>query len=144
MTDYVPYTAAEYAPDAPATALHFQRWFENWIAGFEGAPGAPRLTYPAMGSWYSTAGDIGTYVFAARTGDVAFGATVAGSSLTPTSAARSISGLGGSNAATLNSGSALSGTWRCMGTFDQTVTSANDGSGGNNTILGATLWQRIA
>lgn len=43
MTDYVPYTPDEYAPDAPGTALHFQRWFENWIAGFEGAPGAPRL-----------------------------------------------------------------------------------------------------
>lgn len=43
MTDFLPYTAAEYAPDAPATALHFQRWFENWIAAFEGAAGAPRL-----------------------------------------------------------------------------------------------------
>jgi hypothetical protein len=43
MTDYVPYTPDEYAPDAPGTALHFQRWFENWIAGFEGANGAPRL-----------------------------------------------------------------------------------------------------
>lgn len=48
MTDYVPYTPAEYAPDAPATALHFQRWFENWIAGFEGAAGAPRLDFGAL------------------------------------------------------------------------------------------------
>lgn len=43
MTTYTPYTAAEYAPDAPATADHFRRWFENWIAGFEGATGAPRI-----------------------------------------------------------------------------------------------------
>lgn len=48
MTDYLTYTPAEYAPDAPATALHFQRWFENWIAGFEGAAGAPRLRGAAM------------------------------------------------------------------------------------------------
>jgi hypothetical protein len=48
MTDYVPYTPDEYAPDAPGTALHFQRWFENWIAGFEGAAGAPRLVLAAL------------------------------------------------------------------------------------------------
>lgn len=51
MTDYVGYTPPEYAPDAPATALHFQRWFENWIAGFEGAPGAPKLQPAALGIW---------------------------------------------------------------------------------------------
>lgn len=58
MTDYQAYTPSEYAPDAPATALHFQRWFENWIAGFEGAVGAPRLQPgalqgPVAGSAYS-------------------------------------------------------------------------------------------
>jgi hypothetical protein len=55
MTDYVPYTPDEYAPDAPGTALHFQRWFENWIAGFEGAPGAPRLRQASLNRL--TAGD---------------------------------------------------------------------------------------
>lgn len=48
MPDFTPYTAAEYAPDAPATALHFQRWFQNWEAGFEGAPNAPRLLPAAL------------------------------------------------------------------------------------------------
>lgn len=48
MTDYLAYTPAEYAPDAPATALHFQRWFQNWEAGFAGAPGAPRLNLGAL------------------------------------------------------------------------------------------------
>jgi len=56
MTDYVPYTPDEYAPDAPATALHFQRWFENWIAALEGAPGAPRLHPLAFGG--VDAGDV--------------------------------------------------------------------------------------
>jgi hypothetical protein len=56
MTDYVPYTPDEYAPDAPGTALHFQRWFENWIAGFEGASGAPRFHPLAFGE--IAAGDV--------------------------------------------------------------------------------------
>lgn len=38
MTDFVPFTPDEYAPDAPGTALHFQRWFENPIAIAEGDP----------------------------------------------------------------------------------------------------------
>lgn len=48
MTDYLGYTADEYAPDAPATSLHFRRWFENWIAAFEAAPGAPRIEPRAL------------------------------------------------------------------------------------------------
>lgn len=48
MTDYIPYTPDEYAPEAPATALHFQRWFENCVAMFEGAPNAPRLMLGAL------------------------------------------------------------------------------------------------
>lgn len=48
MTDYLPFTPDEYAVDAPGTALHFERWFRNWIAGFEGANGAPRLWLPAV------------------------------------------------------------------------------------------------
>ena len=48
MTDFVAYTAAEYAPDAPGTALHFQRWFQNWEAGFQGAVGAERLRIGAL------------------------------------------------------------------------------------------------
>ncbi len=48
MTDYIPFTTDEYAPDAPATALHFERWFRNWIAAFEGASGAPRIAIGAL------------------------------------------------------------------------------------------------
>lgn len=43
MTDFLPYTSDEYSVDAPATALHFERWFRNWEAGFQGAFGAQRL-----------------------------------------------------------------------------------------------------
>lgn len=46
--DYIPYTLLEYAVDAPASALHFQRWFQNWEAGFGGAAGAPRLSVGSL------------------------------------------------------------------------------------------------
>lgn len=48
VPDYIPYTPDEFAIDAPATALHFARWFENWLAGFGGALDAPRLWLPAL------------------------------------------------------------------------------------------------
>jgi hypothetical protein len=56
LTDFLPYTSGEYAVDAPATALHFERWFRNWEAGFEGAPGATRLHPLAFGE--VAAGDV--------------------------------------------------------------------------------------
>lgn len=142
MTDYLPYTSGEYAVDAPATALHFERWFRNWEAGFEGAPGAPRIDPIAAMAHQGVEGAVGTYVFARRTtgtADVAFGSTLAGSSLSPTSASMGHADTGGSTGTgTFNTGAALSGTWRCMGTYDHTT-----GSSGT-TMQGATLWMRIA
>lgn len=139
MTDYVPYTPDEYAPDAPGTALHFQRWFENWIAGFEGAPGAPRLETAALGLSFFQAGGLGTYVFArAGATDIAFGETVSGGALRPASAAYSwsdqvTSGTNDGNSS-LTLGATLSGTWKCMGNYDAT----------SGMLGGATLFVRIA
>lgn len=48
MTDFLPFTTDEYTVDAPATALHFERWFRNPIAMFEGAIGAPRMELGAV------------------------------------------------------------------------------------------------
>lgn len=106
---------------------------DNPIAMFEGAAGAPRLAYEALDTWYATAGGVGTYVFATSTAgaDKAFGATIAGSSLKPTSAL--FSTIGG--AGTSNLGGALSGTWQAMGTYDDAFVAGE---------LGATLWLRIA
>lgn len=56
VPDYIPYTADEYQPDAPAGALHFARWFQNWEAGFGGAAGAPRLADGAHPTF--AAGDV--------------------------------------------------------------------------------------
>lgn len=117
---------------------------DNLIASFEGAVGAPRLQLAALDDGFTTAGGLGSYVFAYHTGgDVAFGATVAGSTLLPTSAARSVSSSGSASVgAGFSSGTALSGTWRCMGHFDQTVTASGDPSG-HITLGGAALWIRI-
>ena len=89
----------------------------------------------------TTAGDVGTYVFAYSTsGDTSFGSTRAGSSLRPTSAARS--GIDGGSGIvgpfSFNTGTALSGTWRCMGQFDQRDPATGSGA------EGATLWVRIS
>lgn len=48
MTDYLPYTEEEYAVGAPATSLHFERWFRNPDAIAEGAPGAPKVQGQAL------------------------------------------------------------------------------------------------
>lgn len=87
----------------------------------------------------ATAGDVGTYAFARRTtgtADVAFGATLAGSSLRPTSAMQNIDS--NNNGAAL--GAALSGTWQCMGTYDHSIPPS--GAGGSSR--GVTLWLRVA
>ena len=83
------------------------------------------------------AGGVGSYCFAKAGSDISFGSTVAGSSLFPTSAAYEIDANVDSS---FNLGSALSGTWRAMGQFDQ---QDRDGFSGPYN-LGATLWLRIS
>lgn len=111
---------------------------DNPIAIAEGAAGAPSILPNIAAN--AAADGIGTYVWAKRTtggGDVAYGSTLAGSSLSPTSAFTALTGTFGTTPGTLDNGSALSGTWRCMGTFDQS-------QGTNVTGVGATLWLRIS
>jgi hypothetical protein len=91
----------------------------------------------------TTAGAVGTYVFAARenpTDSIDFGQTVAGSSLRPVGML-SNEDAEGENTGSLNavglSNASLSGTWRCMGFSRRT----NDLS---NISQSATLWLRIS
>lgn len=87
------------------------------------------------------AGAIGTYTFAKFGSDTAFGATVSGASLLPTSAAYGIVQTGSIALSNFfNTGSALTGTWRCMATFDAFRQYSFEGG----FIYGATLWMRIA
>lgn len=92
-----------------------------------------------------SAGGVGTYCFAKATTDVSFGSTIAGSNLQPTSAIRTIGSSGGGfNALEPTAGSALSGTWRCMGTYDSIYTVGTGGEGTTTTAYGITLWLRIS
>lgn len=111
----------------------------NFAALANGDPGAPSLL-PGIAA-RTTAGGVGTYVFALATGgdDFAFGDTVAGSRLLPTSAAYALNGSGTSFEENFDFGTALSGTWMCMGLFDRQV-----GNTGTVLMAAATLWFRIA
>jgi len=98
---------------------------------FEGAPGAPRLDQPAMGTWYKTTGGIGTYAFLSRrvlgVGSVIVaGTSYAGSQL-------KYAGVGGIDGLKPN-GTTPSGTWLAMGSSDEAGSSAEN----------ATLFIRIA
>lgn len=88
----------------------------------------------------ASAGGVGTYVYANGNASIAFGNTVAGSNLTPTSAhwaqADSPAGL-----FSFPQGAALSGTWRAMGTY--TYSFRNTGLSGP-LYFGATLFLRIS
>jgi hypothetical protein len=87
----------------------------------------------------AAAGAVGTYVFAyGGASDIAFGGTVAGSSLQPTGAAYTVNTTGSPSNYSFTLGSALAGTWRCMGYYDRIPTQSS------LTALGATLWLRIS
>jgi hypothetical protein len=142
VTTYTAIPNGDVDQDSPITQPLMQLMRDNPVSMFEGDPTAPKLQFAAMDTWFTTAGAVGTYVFAARgtgTADVAFGSTISGSSLVPTGAVYSIPGTISGAGITLNVGSALSGTWRCMGTYDHTAT-----FGGGSSVLGGTLWMRIS
>lgn len=148
----IPDTSLE--PGKPIRSIDILALRDNPIAISAGDVGAPRNEDPSLSTtatntgrdWVlarsalSTAGAIGTYAFAKSNtaGDTAFGATRAGSTLLTASAASQVSVITSDYGFLLLSGAALSGTWRCMGTFDQIATTSG------NSTYGATLWLRIA
>jgi len=149
MTDYTDIALSALLPGEPWTSGKALAVYENPIAIAEGAVGAPRIDFAAMNEWFSTAGAIGTYVFARSTtaSDVAFGATRAGSALVPTGAITGfLSLISGANGPLqmLASGSALSGSWQCMGVYDHILTAAADDPPQDVDVFGATLWMRIS
>ena len=141
MADWTELDTNTLLPGEPLTSAKVLAFYENPIALAEGAADAPSL-YVGLAD-NLVAGGLGSLVFAYSTGgDVAFGGTVAGSALRPVGAARSVGGAAGSTVV-LASGSALTGTWTCLGYFDSTVTATGTGQDPPTvTIQGATLWQR--
>ncbi|MBJ2154089.1 hypothetical protein [Paracoccus sp. IB05] len=47
-TDWGNFTPEEYEVGAPATSNHFERWFRNLVAAYQGAPDAPGLVFRAL------------------------------------------------------------------------------------------------
>lgn len=128
MADWTNQDPSTLLPGEPWTSAKALAAFENPVAIAEGAPGAPRIAY--------TAGTVGSLVFGR--GPVAtYGALVAGSTIFPTSAVQALNDGGATVNGVFNSGSALSGSWQCLG-------DSNAGVWGSGTAVGATLWQRVA
>lgn len=136
MTDYSAILESETDPGAASKSSLWKRWAKNWIAGFEGAVGAPRLQDAALDSTVTAAGTtwvnariaaaavgaVGTYAYltSSSTG-VAFasGSTYAGSALR----------YGGSNTDSAGGSGTPSGTWRAMGFTN------NPGSNRSSTLF---------
>jgi|GEM_PF-6924458 len=140
---------ADIAQDKPIKAETGLALRDNVTAAMEGASGAPPLLEAAIGAWYYTSDGIGTFAFArADTTDKAFGDTISGSNLYPTSALWKAQESGGTfldgafPASGIDGVSNLSGTWQCLGTYSY----REDFDDSANTFYGygATLWQRIA
>lgn len=149
MTTYTTIPDTDIDQDSPVTQPLMTALRDNPIAIAEGSAGAPSIETAAFGSTYYTAGGIGTYVWATRTNgstDVTFGSTLAGTSLSPTSAVYGVAGPGQASVTSYNfdTASALSGTWRAMGEYDHEKQSGTDGSGNFINLRGATLWLRIS
>lgn len=126
MPDYVPIVDDSIQPDAPLTADLMFRMRDNPLAIAEGATGAPRIQREAMGTWISSSGGVGTLAFARHndnTETYAFGSTISGSLLRASNAAG-------------ESGSTLSGTWRCLGFANAWFTGSES--------AGTTLWVRVS
>ena len=128
MPDYRVIADSEVQPDAPVTSSLGFALRDNPAAIAQGADGAPRIQREAMGTWISSAGGVGTLVYAKHTNNpntssYSFGDTINGAFLAP------------SNAAGEGSGS-LSGVYRCLGV-------ANTWAGGSEA-RGTTLWVRVS
>jgi hypothetical protein len=155
MADWTNIPDATFDPDRPVLGSTHLAIVKNFTALAEGATGAPRVETAAIASNEQmttanvlgataggAAGAVGTYVLGRRnaTGNIAFGATVAGSSLLPISAAAGINTASG-NAGTFAGGAALTGTWRAMGEY---VHAKGTAGGTEADLFGATLWLRIS
>jgi len=143
MADWTELDTNTLLPGEPLTSAKALAFFENPVALAEGAADAPSL-YVGLAAKL-VAGGLGSLVFAWSTGaDVTFGGTVAGSALRPVGAARALSTRGASSLSVLlTSGSALTGTWTCLGYFDSVASASAPGEDTSTiSIFGATLWQR--
>ena len=111
MADWTTITETATDPDAPVTSTLIKALRDNPSAIAEGASGAPRIRYGAMGSWFSSTDSVGSIGFFSiyTTTVLGPGATVAGSELKWTSVRE------GEYADLTDSVSSPTGTWKLLG-----------------------------
>lgn len=150
MPAFTTISNALVAVGAKPFATTMQALRDNPLAIAEGDPTAPKILDAALDTGAATAegiawvglrmaaaphGGVGTYLWAGQNGGstaVAFGSTIAGSSLTPAGLAKDAASA---FEQTLGGG-VRAGTWRAMGTYPA--------SSGGGAARAATLWLRIA
>jgi len=71
-TDWGDFEPEEYEVGAPATSLHFERWFRNVVAAAQGAVGAPRVQF-GVGAGNDVRGLLGSASAVYVPGGVEFG-----------------------------------------------------------------------
>lgn len=139
MTTYRAIAASEVDADSPVTATLMQALVNNLLAVQEGDATAPDLTWAAVAPGLAdmVGDDVGSFTFAFYSAGgataIAYGDTVAGSTLTPASVMDDSGGVGFKIS---NSGTpTLSGTWTCWGSIGSTA-------GASENVV--TLFQRTA
>lgn len=153
MTSYTAIPNGDIDQDSPITQPLMTALRDNPLAIAEGDATAPKIAFAAIvdGVAGASQGGVGTYAFArpSTTANYAFGDTLAGSSLQPTAAFTSDQDPAGKNSTatfSMDLGTALSGTWRCMGTHTYRTADMDTGGAGAEVsyFYGATLWLRIS
>lgn len=147
MTDYIGIVETETNPGAPSKSSLWKRWSKNWIAGFEGAPGAPRLMDAALDTTApSLAGAnwVGARNIVAAVGAIGSFAFLSNQSLTAALLAPGTvvagSGLRYSAAGQIQNTPTPTGSWRSLG-YHLTDSLANQPA---TSGARATLWLRIS
>jgi len=148
MTDWTTLDTDDLLPGEPLTSAKVLALYQNPIAISEGNASAPS---PYVGlAARLVAGGIGSFCWA-RHRDLAsvdFGDTVAGSGLITTGGIFRVAmenATGVFNAYLGEADGGLTGTWTCLGTYDNTFRQETQLGGGETSavqVYGATLWQR--
>ena len=122
---------------------------DNPVAIAQGAAGAPLIS-GALTKIIDQQ-EIGAFIFARGPSTTAYGAVVAGSSLTYSGALSSVSaGTSGSGVAlesfSMGAGSSGSptGSWVCLGRIQATASARSTSNPVGSSATAATLWQRVS
>lgn len=148
MADWTSLDTNTLLPGEPLTSAIALALEENPRAIAEGAANAPLIS-GALVKIIDTE-EIGSFIFARRSSTTAYGAVVAGSSLTyagglsQASASTDIDNSLRSVSFNAGGGGSPSGSWKCLGEINVSSSATPTGIDTDADAIGATLWQRVA